>query len=152
MNRIPASALVVGTAGLVPFVYGVALMFVPAGTLPTLGVVPSDRTGGVLLLERFGAAILAFMGGCLWGFATATGRAPSVLLLVASAVPALLAALALGSGPSFACLWLAFGFVAVQAIDIAFVRAEVAPAWWTSLRLPLTAAVIACLLTGALHG
>ena len=53
---------------------------------------PSDRSGGVLILERFGAAILGFMGGCLWGFAAGAGpRARRCLLLAGAAVPALLA-------------------------------------------------------------
>ena len=40
----------------------------------------------------------------------------------------------------------------LQAIDVTFQRAGVAPAYWLSLRLPLTAGVIACLLVGALYG
>ena len=87
MNRIPPAALVVGAAGLLPFVYAVVLVFAAAGTWPTLGLFPSDRTGGVLVLERFGAAILGFMGGCLWGFAAAPGRVPTPILLGASAIP-----------------------------------------------------------------
>ena len=152
MNRIPLPALLVGWAGLVPFVYAVALILVAEGTLPTLGLFPSSRAGGLLVLERFGAAILGFMGGCLWGFAAAPGRVPTALLLAASAIPPILAALAIRESPALSCLWLAFGFVAVQVIDLVFHRAGVAPAWWPSLRLPLTAAVIACLLVGALYG
>lgn len=152
MNRIPLPALLVGTAGLLPFAYAVGLIFAPAGTLPTIGLFPSDRAGGVLVLERFGAAILGFMGGCLWGFVAAPGRTPTILLLAVSAIPPLLAALAIRPNPALSCLWLAFGFVAVQAIDLAFHRAGVVPQWWPTLRLPLTAGVIACLLAGALYG
>ena len=152
MNRIPLPALIVGGLGLLPFAYAVVLVFSAAGTWPTLGLFPSDRSGGVLVLERFGAAILGFMGGCLWGFAAAPGRVPTALLLAASAIPPILAALAIRPSPALSCLWLAFGFVAVQVIDLLFHRAGVAPSWWPSLRLPLTAGVIACLLTGALYG
>ena len=67
-------------------------------------------------------------------------------------MPALLAALAIRPSPALSCLWLAFGFVVLQAIDVAFQRAGVAPAYWLSLRLPLTAGVMACLLVGALYG
>ena len=152
MNRIPLPALLIGIAGLLPFVYAVALVFATAGTLPTFELFPSDRSGGLLVLERFGAAILGFMGGCLWGFAAAPGRTPTALLLAASAIPPILAAIAIRPSPAFSCLWLAFGFVAVQVIDLLFTRVGVAPPWWPSLRLPLTAGVIACLLIGALYG
>ena len=154
MNRIPLPALVVGAAGLLPFVYAVALIFSAAGTWPTLGLFPSDRRGGVLVLERFGAAILGFMGGCLWGFAAAPGRVADLRsLLAASAVPPVLAAIAIRPNPALSCLWLAFGFVA-RAGDRP--RSSTAPGsrppGGSSLRLPLTAGVIACLLIGALYG
>jgi hypothetical protein len=42
--------------------------------------------------------------------------------------------------------------VALQVIDVAFQRAGVAPAYWLTLRLPLTGVVLACLLIGALYG
>ena len=106
----------------------------------------------MLILERFGAAILGFMGGCLWGFASGPGRRPTFLLLGASAVPPILAALSIRESPPLSCLWLAFGFVVVQVIDLAYHRAGIAPAYWIGLRLPLTAGVIACLLIGALYG
>jgi hypothetical protein len=152
MTRIPIPALTVGYAGLVPFVYAVLMLFSEAGTWPTLGFVPSSPEGGMHMLERFGAAILGFMGGCLWGFASAPGRAPTLPLLVASAAPAFLAFMAIKDNPALSCIWLAFGFVVLQAIDVAFQRVGVAPDYWLSLRLPLTAGVMACLLAGALYG
>ena len=152
MNRIPVPALVLGYAGLLPFLYGVALLHVAPGTLPTFGFVASDHDGGLRLLARFGATILAFMGGCLWGFASAPPRVPTVVLLAASAVPALWAALAFDANPARTCLWLAFGFALLQAIDAIFQRIGVAPAYWLGLRLPLTSGVITCLLIGALRG
>lgn len=151
MTRVPVPAIVLGLAGLIPFLYGAAMVFAAEGTLPTFGFFPSSRLGGVHILERFGAAILGFMGGCLWGFASKPGR-PTLALLSASAVPALLAFMAIRENPALSCIWLAFGFVVLQAIDVAFQRAGVAPEYWLSLRLPLTAGVIACLLVGALYG
>jgi hypothetical protein len=152
MTRVPLPALVVGWIGMIPFVYAVLLIFSEAGTWPTLGFFPSDPDGGLLILERFGAAILGFMGGCLWGFSGASARVPTFALLAASAVPAVLAALAIRPSPALSCIWLAFGFVAVQAIDVGFQRMGVAPPYWLTLRLPLTAGVMACLLVGALYG
>ncbi len=152
MTRVPVPAILLGLAGLIPFAYGVVMIFASAGSAPTLGLFPSDATGGLFILERFGAAILGFMGGCLWGFASARPEGPSLTLLTASAVPAFIAFVAIRDTPALSCLWLAFGFVVLQAIDVVFHRTGVAPAYWLSLRLPLTAAVIASLLVGALHG
>ena len=152
MSRVPFPAGFFGVAGLVPFVYGTLLLFADEGALPTFGIVASDRDGGVHLLANLGAILLGFMGGCLWGFASAPGRRPTLLLLAASIVPAAIAFLAIRPDPALSCLWLAFGFVALQAIDVVMQRVGVAPDYWLHLRLPLTAGVVACLLVGALYG
>ncbi len=70
----------------------------------------------------------------------------------ATALPPLWAALAIDANPARTCLWLAFGYALLQAIDIVFQRLGVAPAYWLGLRLPLTSGVMTCLLIGALHG
>jgi hypothetical protein len=151
MTDVPRAAAVWGVLGLLPFLYGVALIMMAPETLPTLGVVESGPQGGVQILERFGAAILAFMGGCLWGFSSA-GRLPTLVLLGGSAVPAFLAFVSIQPNPALSCLWLAFGYVVLQGIDVLYTRAGVAPHYWLSLRLPLTAVVMACLIVGALYG
>ncbi len=152
MSRVPFPAAFLGAAGLVPFVYAVLMLFADKGSFPTLGIVSSDREGAMFVLANLGAILLAFMGGCIWGFASAPGRSPSLLVLSASVLPAILAFLAIRPDPALSCLWLAFGFVALQAIDIVLQRAGVAPDYWLNLRLPLTAGVVACLLVGALYG
>jgi hypothetical protein len=152
MTRVPTAAWALGIAGLLPFLYAVLMLFAAPGSLPTFGLVPDGPAGGVHLLERFGAAILAFMGGCLWGFASAPGRVPCLIVLAGSAVPAFIAFAAIRPNPALSCIWLAFGFVALQAIDLAYRRAGVAPDYWLTLRLPLTAVAMACLLAGALYG
>jgi hypothetical protein len=152
VSRIPFAAAFLGAAGLIPFVYAMVMLFIDEGTLPTFGVVPSDPAGGVHILWTLGAILLGFMGGCLWGFASAPGREPTLLLLGTAAIPAVLAFLAIRPDPALSCLWLAFGFVALQAIDVAMQRAGVTPGYWLQLRLPLTAGVVACLLAGALYG
>ncbi|MFO1105849.1 MAG: DUF3429 domain-containing protein [Amaricoccus sp.] len=152
MTRIPLPVLALGWLGLVPFLYGVALLFSQPGTLPTFGVVVSSPQGGLHVLERFGAAVLAFMGGCLWAFVLAPGRVPRLSLLIASGVPAVLAFVAIRPSAALSCIWLAFGFMVLQAIDVLFQRIGVAPDYWLGLRLPLTAGVMACLLLGGLYG
>ena len=149
---LPAAAVILGYAGLAVFVYGAVIVVSRATAWPTLGLFPPGPEGGLMILERFGAAVLAFMGGCLWGFASAPGRVPSLERLAAAAVPAVIAFLAIRPDPALSCLWLAFGFVVLQAIDIRFQRTGIAPAYWLSLRLPLSAGAITCLLAGALYG
>jgi hypothetical protein len=151
MTRIPFAALFMGWLGLVPFAYGILLLFSDAGIWPGFGLFPSSPEGGVMMLERFGAGILAFMGGCLWGFAS-SGRTPSLQLLAGAAAPALAAIIAIQPDPALSCVWLAFGYALLQGIDVFYQRAGVAPAYWLSLRLPLTAGVMAALLAGALYG
>jgi hypothetical protein len=151
MTGVPRAAAIWGALGLVPFLYGVALILSPPDTLPTFGFFGSSAAGGVLILERFGAAILAFMGGCLWGFSS-SGRRPTLVTLGGSALPALIAFLAIQPNPALSCLWLAFGYVVLQGLDVLYRRAGIVPGYWLSLRLPLTAGVIASLLVGALYG
>ena len=152
MSRIPIPALFWGYVGLLPFLYGVALVLSREGSLPTLGIVTSDAGGGVLVLERFGGVILAFMGGCLWGFGSAPGARPGMIMLAATILPAAIAFLAIRSDPQSSCIWLAFGFAVLQAIDVGFRNAGIAPDYWLGLRLPLTALVMLSLLIGALYG
>lgn len=152
MNRVPVPAALIGALGLLPFLYGVAIILSLGGPWPTFGLVPAGPSGGVLLLERVGMAVLGFMGGCLWGFAAGPGRRPAAIFLVAATMPALLAVAAVRPEPAVSCLWLAFGFLVLQGIDILFQRLGIAPAWWLTLRLPLTAGVMTCLLVGAIHG
>ncbi len=152
MSRVPFAALFLGVAGLIPFAWGLAMVLTEPGTLPGLGRVTPDPEGGVILLSLWGAVILGFMGGCLWGFETAADRQPSLARLAATAIPAFIALVSLLQPPHIACLWLAFGFVVLQVTDLVFRRAGVAPAWWLDLRYPLTAAVILCLLLGTVYG
>jgi hypothetical protein len=153
VNRIPFPALFLGYAGLAPFLYGVWLVLGYSDpAIPDFGAFTADRAGGLVVLERFGATVLAFMSGSLWGFAVAPRRTPGFLLPALPMAPALVAAVAIVHGAALSCIWLASGFALLQAVDLVFHRTGAAPGWWLRLRLPLTAAVIACLLAGALHG
>lgn len=152
MTRVPFAATFVGVAGLLPFLYGVGLLLAPEGMLPGFGLVAAAPEGGLRMLESFGAVILGFMGGCLWGFASAPGRTPTLVLLVLASVPAFIAFVALLPEPAISCVWLAFGFALLQGIDLIFHNRGLVPDYWLSLRLPLTGIVIACLLVGALRG
>ncbi|MEC3862916.1 DUF3429 domain-containing protein [Mesobacterium sp. TK19101] len=149
MPQIPRSALILGLAGLVPFVWG-ALTVVNDGLadwgLRTLG----GRFVGPYVQLFYGSVILSFMSGVLWGFATrATGRQAATGYAL-SVIPALWAFFMTGGGPASAALNLMTGFAGLLLLDWAFWRWQLAPDWWMALRVPLTAIVLLCLSIGVL--
>ncbi|KAF0675534.1 DUF3429 domain-containing protein [Profundibacterium mesophilum] len=132
-------------AGLLPFLWGAATMASPA--LAELGArLLGPRFIGPYVQLSYGTVILSFMSGILWGFATraqgrvaATGYALSVL-------PALWTFFLVGGGPVSAAIYLMTGFIAVLGLDWLYWRQGLAPAWWMALRIPVTVAVLLCLL------
>lgn len=146
MTQIPRSALLLGLAGVLPFIWGALTLYsdpAVALTLETLG----PRFIGPYVQLSYGTVILAFMSGVLWGFSTkadgpmaATGYALSVL-------PALWAFFMVGGGPVSAAINLIVGFIALLGLDFTFWRWGLAPSWWMQLRVLLTTLVVACLLT-----
>ena len=141
MKEIPRSALLLGLAGLIPFLWG-ALTVIQ----PQLGPWGSAQLGprfvGPYIQLFYGAIILAFMSGVLWGFATkATGRAAAAGYAL-SVIPALWAFLMTGGGPVEAATNLVVGFLALLLLDWHFWRLGLAPSWWMHLRGLLTAIVV----------
>lgn len=144
MNPIPKSALLLGLAGLIPFVWGAVTLAMPGladwGTR-TLG----PRFIGPYVQLSYGIVILSFMSGVLWGFAArATGPAAAIGYAL-SVIPALWAFFMVGGGYVTAAMNLIVGFVGLIALDWTFWRQGLAPDWWMRLRLILTAGVVACL-------
>ncbi|MGR3779856.1 MAG: DUF3429 domain-containing protein [Albimonas sp.] len=140
--QAPLPALSVGVAAVAPFVI---LLLVALST--EIGVADRAR----FLMGAWGAVLLAFHGGCRWGFAAAgLGEGATWWTLSVGVVPPLLGFLALGVGGR-AMLWIeAPAFVAVFAADVSLARAGGAPAWWPGLILPLLAICTACAMIGAL--
>ena len=141
-DTVPGPALVLGAAGLIPFVGG--LLF---------GFLDVAETGDAWLsaVRLYGACILSFMGGIHWGLAIQPAAPEtSYRRLGASVVWALIAwlALLLPMAPGFAVL--AAAFAALLAYDLAEVSAGRAPPWYPKLRIPLTAFVVLCLLLAPL--
>ncbi|WP_299025369.1 DUF3429 domain-containing protein [uncultured Sulfitobacter sp.] len=144
MHGIPRSPLLLGLAGLIPFLWGAATVLSPSLndlSATTLGA----RFTGPYVQLFYGAIILSFMSGVLWGFATkATGtRATTGYIL--SVLPALWAFFMTGFGPNTASLNLMIGFAGLLVLDTTFFRWGLTPSWWMSLRLLLTAIVLICL-------
>jgi hypothetical protein len=143
---IPRSALWLGIAGLLPFIFSLATVLSPDLAQVTLHWI-GPRFVGPYVGLAYGTVILAFMAGVLWGFAV---RAQSGLYYALSVIPALWAFFFVGGGPVQAALWLAAGFVGLLGLDWLFHRHGLTPPWWMALRLGLTTVVVACLLATAL--
>lgn len=148
-ERIPAAALWLGVAGLIPFVALPVLAAIGPGALPLPTWLGAHMSVPALLL--YAAVILSFMGGVQWGLAIQAGERIDESRLNgggdfrrygASVVPALLAWLALLLDPRTGLFLLAVGFVGLLVYDIWTVRRGEAPGWYERLRLGLTSVVV----------
>ncbi len=141
---IPAAPLLLGLAGLAPFVWG-ALTIEPnapqAWGTRNLG----PRFVGPYVQLAYGTVILSFMSGVIWGFAARARGAEAAATYVLSVVPALWAFLLVGGGPVSAATYLAFGFLGLLLIDWWCWTRGLAPPWWMRLRVLLTVVVVASL-------
>ena len=145
MNTIPRSTLLLGLAGLLPFLWGALTVIVPStGQWGLMNI--GGRFVGPYIGLQYGTVILAFMSGVLWGFATkATGQTATAGYIL-SVIPALWAFFMVGNGPVTAATNLISGFLALLLLDWHFWRLELAPPWWIHLRVLLTAIVVLSLL------
>jgi len=147
MSRIPASALALGLAGLLPFLWGAAGILAPGLTDWASGFLPG-RFQGAAVMQIYGLVILSFMAGVIWGFATrATGLVAGYFYAL-SVLPPIWAFFAATGATGPALMALLVGFVALLPIDWTAARAGLAPDWWMRLRLLLTTVVAACLIVG----
>lgn len=147
MHRIPPAPLLLGLAGLIPFLWGAATYL--NGDLQAWGAAHlGPRFVGPYIQLFYGSVILSFMSGVLWGFATRArgGQAATGYLL--SVLPALWAFFMTGGGPVAAGTNLIFGFAGLLLLDAAFSHWGLTPPWWMRLRLLLSAVVIGCLAVG----
>ncbi len=145
MYAIPRSALILGLAGLLPFLWGALTVL-----RPELGLWGQMHIGsrfiGPYVQLFYGAVILSFMSGVLWGFATKAAGRTATAGYVLSVIPALWAFFMTGGGPTTAAMNLIVGFLALLLLDWHFWRLELAPPWWMHLRVLLTGIVCLSLL------
>jgi hypothetical protein len=139
-SSAPSAAIYLGYAGAIPFV---------AGALATFPISGSLREWGVVLLLNYGAIILSFMGGVHWGAAMLRDDS-SLASLGKSVAPALLALVATLFGGKAGLLLLASGFAGLLIHDQRETAAGRLPAWYPSLRRPLSAIVISALILGVI--
>ena len=137
-RTIPQGPLLLGLAGLLPFIWGAVTVHVPAlanwGQM-TLG----GRFVGPYVQLFYGAIILSFMSGVLWGFAT---KGEGWIGYALSTLPALWAFFMTGGGPTGAAVNLIAGFLGLLLLDWHFWQMGLAPKWWMHLRGLLTALVV----------
>jgi hypothetical protein len=144
MTQIPRSALLLGLTGLIPFLWGAITHMLPDLALWSAATLGPRFTGPYVGLF-YGAVILSFMSGVLWGFATRASGQIAATGYALSVVPALWAFFMTGGGPVSAALNLMAGFVGILGIDWLFWKQGLAPAWWMHLRVLLSAIVVVSL-------
>lgn len=151
MEPIPKSALALGLAGLIPFLWGAASVLSPA-----LAVFGANSFGplftGTYLSLTYGTVILSFMSGVLWGFATRAEAGEAAMGYGLSVIPALWAFFMVNGDPGDAAVNLAAGFAGLLLLDWHFWKQGTAPDWWLRLRIGLTAVVLACLAVPIVTG
>lgn len=136
---VPKAAAGLGFAGLLPFAAGA----LGAWLLPDVSL----RAYAVYAQIAYGACITSFMGAVHWGVAVARlpdtavdgdeARTAAVQMAV-SVVPALLAWSALLMTPVYALLTLIGTLAGIFLYDVAQHRIGGLPAWYLTLRKPLT--------------
>ena len=138
-NQIPAAALILGAAGLLPFI----------ALAVGVHVLQGDRA--ILApwwLAAYGAVILSFLGGVQWGLAAAANQHLAIRLTV-SIMPSLIAWMALLVPRQMGFHVLAVAFALTLYIDWKNHREGQSPPWYIRLRLPLSVIVILSLLAAA---
>jgi hypothetical protein len=129
---VPRPALVLGLAGLLPFLAGAAGAWV-AGSPAYIIVINMQMA--------YGAVVLAFLGAVHWGLAMAQDDAARWRRLGFPVMPALAGWLALMLPNPLGLVLLVLGFVAVFFADL---RSPRLPPWYKALRKPLTLVTILC--------
>ena len=147
MNTIPRAPLILGLVGLLPFLWGAVTVVLPDlgfWTAQTIG----PRFAGPYVMLFYGAVILSFMSGVLWGFTAQLGGARATSGYILSVLPALWAFFMTGGGPASAGISLIVGFVGLLGLDWLFWHHGATPPWWMHLRILLTSVVVICLAIG----
>ena len=147
-TQIPTAPLWLGLAGVLPFVWGSISAWRPDLVQPVTDWLGSGFVGRNLQLT-YGAVILSFMSGVLWGFACKALSHKAPLYFGLSVLPALWATFLLASAAPMQFAALIGGFIALFGLDVMFFRWGLTPDWWLKLRALLTTLVLVCLSLAA---
>ena len=143
-HRIPRPALILGLAGLIPFLWSAATQLSPALGGWAGQYLPPMFLGAVVGLT-YGTVILSFMSGALWGFATKAEGAQAAFAYGLSVIPALWVFGMVTDASANSVIFLAAGFVGLLLLDATYTAWGLAPRWWLRLRVMLTVVVLGCL-------
>ena len=143
-TRIPRPALLLGLAGLIPFLWSAATHLSPALSAWAAQVLSPMFLGSYVGLT-WGTVILSFMSGVLWGFATKTEGKQAAIAYALSVIPALWGFVMVADASDTSAIFLAAGFVGLLLLDATFQAWGLAPRWWLRLRVMLTVVTLACL-------
>ena len=142
--KIPVNTVWLGVLGVIPFAASSAVAVLAS---------PQISAHGESALLVYGAVILSFLGGILWGrilaFASVQAVSNETRSLIVSIVPPLIGWIAVLIGPRLGLPTLAIAFLLMLATDLIFAKCSLVPAWYPKLRVPLTLTVIPLLLIPA---
>lgn len=143
-HRIPRPALLLGLAGLIPFLWSAATHL-----SPTLAVWAGQWLKpmflGAYVGLTWGPVVLAFLSGVLWGFATKAEGREAAIAYTLSVIPVLWGFVMVSDASDTSAIFLAAGFVGLLLLDATFQAWGLAPRWWLRLRVMLTVVTLACL-------
>jgi Protein of unknown function (DUF3429) len=143
-RRIPRPALLLGLAGLIPFLWSAATHLLPSVGSWAGQWMPPMFLGAYVGLT-YGTVILSFMSGVLWGFATRAEGREAAFAYALSVIPALWVFFMVTDASANSSIYLAAGFVGLLLLDTMYSAWGLAPRWWLRLRVMLTVVVLACL-------
>lgn len=143
-THIPRPALLLGLAGLIPFLWSAATYLSPALAGWAGQWLPPMFLGSYVGLT-WGTVILSFMSGVLWGFATKAEGREATFAYGLSVIPALWVFIMVSDASDTSAIFLAAGFVGLLLLDAMFQAWGLAPRWWLRLRVMLTVVVLASL-------
>ena len=146
MRTLPLVAILLGLAGLIPFL---------AGSYAALAYADEPGRRALLALAAYGAVILAFLGGVHWGIALQAGVGQPVrvqrLRFGLSVLPSLVGWFALllvfTDLPKTGLVLLIAGFAATTVAEARATRAGLVPAGYMGLRWVLSIVVVVCLVS-----
>ena len=145
--KIPVNTVWLGGLGVVPFAASSAVAVLAS---------PQISAHGEFALLVYGAVILSFLGGILWGRILALGSVEALSnqtrTLITSIVPSLIGWIAVLIGPELGLPALAIAFFFMLITDLIHAKGNLFPAWYPKLRVPLTLTVIPFLLVPAVFG